>query len=117
MPRLNVIILDQIGDDINTFRVALWMDVPLARQVRYAVAGAKSIWTNATTADNTAIASGAVVEKVVTQRVPGGASLPQREQFLQDLWTSYQNQINSYNPWQRSDSTWDGTTWVVQNNG
>jgi len=120
MPRFNVIVLDQTPDDPNTYRFAMWADVPAARQSRYASTSTSttfSAWTSASTADTDALKSGAVVEKVASQRVPAGSSLAQVEAFLQTQWAAYQATVTSYNPWQRYGSTWDGTTWVVTNNG
>ena|SRR6516165_9068191 len=117
MPRLNVIILDQTAEDNNTYHVVLWADVPVARQSRYANPGATSAWSGATAADNTNLQTGIMVESVVTQRIQAGSTLPQIENFLQNLWQQYQNSINSTNLWQRYGSTWDGTTWTILNNG
>lgn len=115
MARLRIIILDRI--DADTYRYALWADVPLARQAVYANVEAKSVWKDATTADNTALQSGAVVETTSSQRVPAGSTLPQIEAFLESRWANFQAEITNNNPWQRYGSTWDGTTWVVLNNG
>jgi len=120
MPRFNVIVLDQTADDPNTYRFIMWADVPAARQSRYAFNSTStnvSAWTSASTADSDAIKSGAVAEKMVTQRVTAGATLAAIEASLQAQWTAYQATVTSYNPWQRYGSTWDGTTWVVTNNG
>jgi len=114
MPRLNIIILEKDSDD---FRFVMWADVPAARQTRYADPNKVSAWSGATTQDNSNLKSGAVVETVVTQRTPSGSSQAQIQNFLQDQWTAYQAQINSYNPWVRYGSTWDGTTWTMVNNG
>jgi|SRR5215472_5169653 len=110
MPRLNVIILTQESGDLT---VALWADVPAARQQFYANPNAKSAWVGATTTDNTNLQNGSVVEQVTTQRVPAGAGIGQIENFLQNLWQNYQNSINTANPWLHYGSTWDGTTWVL----
>ena len=72
MPRLNVIILERDASD-NEFRYALWADVPTVRQTFYANASAKSALLGATTADNTALQNGSVVEQVGSQRVPVGS--------------------------------------------
>jgi hypothetical protein len=117
MPRLNVIVLDQHPDDLNTYRVVLWADVPAARQSHYANASATSAWSGATGADNTNLQNGSVVESVVTQRIPAGSTLPQIEGFLQNLWQQYQTFITNNNLWQRYGSTWDGAIWTVLNNG
>jgi len=121
MPRFNVIVLDQTADDPNTYRFVMWADVPAARQSRYAFTststGNVSAWTGASTSDNDSLKSGAVTERLLTQRVTPGTSLAAIEAFLQTQWTAYQATVTSYNPWQRYGSTWDGTTWVVTNNG
>src|SRR5882757_4442378 len=117
MPRLSLIVLDQTADDQNTYRVALWADVPAARQSFYANANLKSAWINATAADNTALQNGSLTEKVITQRVPSGATLPQIEAALQVIQQSFQAQVTAFNPWVRYGSTWDGTTWTVLSNG
>jgi hypothetical protein len=117
MPRLNVIVLDQHADDLNTYNVVLWADVPAARQSRYADANAKSVWSGATAADNTNLQTGVMVESTFSQRIPAGTTLPQIEAFLQTAWQNFQDRINNTNLWQRYGSTWDGTTWTVLNNG
>jgi hypothetical protein len=111
MPRLNVIVLAQT--DLNTYQFAMWADVPTARQTFYANPNAKSAWVGATAADNTNLQSGAVVENVMTQRVPPGTPLTQIEVFLQNQWQAYQTFITNNNPWVHYGSTWDGTTWTV----
>ena len=113
MPRLNVIFLASEPDDPNTWQAALWADVPVARQNFYANPNAKSAWSGATTADNTNLQTGTVVEKVISQRVPPGTSIAQIETFLQAQWTTYQNAITNTNPWVHYGSTWDGMTWTV----
>lgn len=110
MPRLNVIILTRTPDDLS---VVLWADVPAARQSFYANPNAKSVWSGATTADNTALQNGSVVENQAIQRVPPGATLAQVQAFLQSQWQNYQNYITNYNPWHNYGSTWDGTAWVM----
>src|SRR5262245_1527606 len=114
MPRLNVIILEKDSDD---FRFVMWADVPAARQSRYADPNKVSVWTGATTQDNTDLKAGVFTEKVSTQRIVPGTPMAQIEVFLQNQWSAFQNEINAANPWQRYGSTWDGTTWTVLNNG
>ncbi len=117
MPRLNIIILDKTTEDNNTYRFAMWADVPVARQSHYANATTVSAWIGATAQDNTNLQSGTVVETVTTQRVPSAATLAQIEAFLQSQWSAYQAAVSANNPWVRYGSTWDGTTWTVLNNG
>jgi hypothetical protein len=117
MPRLRVIILERDADT-NGFRYAMWADVPVARQEFYTrPAGTVSVWNDALVADNAALVSGAVAERVSTQRVQGGSTITQIEGFLESRWNDFQAEVNSSNPWQRYGSTWDGTTWTVANNG
>lgn len=114
MPRLRVIVLDKDVNDIgNTYRYALWADVPVSRQTFYANAANKSQWTGALASDNTNLQNGSVAESVSEQRVPTGATLAQVEAFLQTQWTNYQNYITNFNPWAFYGSTWDGTTWTI----
>lgn len=115
MARLRIIVLDRDND--NTYNFLMWADVPAARQSHYANASAVSAWSGAQAADNTALQNGSVVELKTSQRIPTGASLAAIQAFLAAKWTDYQAQINSYNPWQRYGTTWDGTTWTMTNNG
>jgi hypothetical protein len=113
MPRLNVIILSQTLEDLSTYHIALWADVPVARQTFYANAAAKSVWDGATTTDNTNLQNGSVVETVITQRLPPGTPRAQFEALLQTAWQDYQNRITNVNPWSIYGSTWDGSTWSL----
>jgi hypothetical protein len=118
MPRLNVIVLDRPGDDPNTYNYVFWADVPAARQVRYASSTIVSAWTAASSADNANLQSGAVVEQTGVVRHSSGTPLATVEQTLQQDWQAYQAQINTYNPWQRYGSFWDGSSaWTITNNG
>jgi hypothetical protein len=110
MPRLNVIVLTRTPDDVTA---ALWADVPTARQPMYANAAAKSVWSGATAADNTALQNGAVVESVVVQRVPPGSTVATVQAALQVAWQNYQTSITNSNPWNYYGSTWNGTAWTV----
>src|SRR6266516_819663 len=113
MPRLRVIILEQPPDNASAYKYVLWADVPVVRRSFYANANAKSAWTGATTADNTALQDGSVAEEVSIQSVPIGTSLIQVENFLQARWQAFQDKITSSNPWLHYGSTWDGVTWTV----
>lgn len=113
--RFRIIILDQPDGNPEEYNVVFWADVPAARQVYYANAATVSAWKDANGTDLSNLQSGAVVERVGRYHRTPGQSLAQIEASLQSLWTSYQAQINSYNPWQRYGSTWDGSTWVITN--
>lgn len=99
------------------FRYALWADVPAARQSRYANALATTEVADVTAGELSALQSGAVVEKVEEARWPSGTTVAQMQTFLQARFADYQAQITAANPWQRSGTSWDGTTWSVTNNG
>jgi hypothetical protein len=112
--RLRVIILDRTSPaDGARIRAALWADVPAGRQAYYADSGAVSAWRDAQAGDNTAIASGAMVERVVTLQLAPGESLATVRGAAQAAWTDWQNQVTTDNPWARYGSTWDGTTWAA----
>jgi hypothetical protein len=117
MPRLRVIILNETADDPDTYNVLFWADVPTARQSHYADPNKVSAWLNATTADNDALKSGAVVEQQGIARHAQGTGMTAIQAFLQQRWQDYQTFITNSNPWQRFGSTWDGATWTVLNNG
>lgn len=111
MPRLRIIILAQ--DDPRTFSYVLWADVPVTRQSFYTNAGAVSTWRDALPADNAALASGAVVERVDKMIVPPGTTLAQARAQLEINWQSFQDLITNRNPWARYGTIWDGTTWTA----
>lgn len=113
MPAKRIIILEKTSDTPLIFRYALWADVPAARQSFYASPGAVSAWKDASGAENTAIATGAVAEKIDTVQVTPGTGIAVIELQLQDSWTNYQNLITNTNPWVRYGSLWDGTTWTL----
>src|SRR3990167_4414084 len=117
MPRLSIIILDRPEPtNQRVYRYVLWADVPVARRPFYAaLAGptAVSAWKDALAADDTALQSGSVVEKVDTIQVPAGATLAEIRGFLETRWANYQAFITSLNPWQRYGTTFDGSTWTA----
>ncbi len=110
MPSKRIIILEQ--QDTNTYRYAMWADVPAARQVFYADANAVSAWKDAQTADNTALQNGSVVERTAIFSVPATDSLNAIKARLQDLWTAFQNDVTNNNHWSKYGTFWDGTSWT-----
>ena len=96
-----------------TYNVAFWLDVPTARQPFYAATGAVSRWTGALTTDNTAIATGAMVEKIILYQPDAAKTLAQIQADLQAMWTVFQNQITALNSWAHYGSVWDGVTWTM----
>lgn len=105
MPSKRAIMLDVAGQVV---RVALWADVPAARQSNYATA-AVSAWVGAAADENTAIQSGVVAEKIVF--VPTDGGVPTMQKVIQDLWQYWQNDVNSINAWKYQGTVWDGTLW------
>jgi len=113
MPSKRVIVLDQLPQPGNIFRVALWADVPAARQSFYANPDLKSAWSGAQAADNTALQNGSVTERVEIYNAAAGKTLAQIKTDLQNLWTAFQSYVNSYNPWSRYGTFMDNTnTWT-----
>jgi hypothetical protein len=110
MPAKRIIILEQ--SDAQTYRFALWADVPVPRQPFYANPAAVSAWSGAAAGDNTALKNGSVVESTGTINVPIGEALAPSQARLIALWTAYQAAVTSGNQWARYGSFWDGTTWT-----
>lgn len=112
MPRLKIIILERTAPE--TYRYALWADVPAARQPFYAIAQAAftSQWKDATAGDTTNFRNGSVAEKVDTIQVPPGSTVAQVKTFLQARWAEWQAAVTARNDWPFYGTTWDGTTWV-----
>jgi hypothetical protein len=112
MPRLRIIVLDQLPQPGSVYRVALWADVPAGRQSFYASPTRVSAWTAALAADNTALQNGSVTERVEVYNAAPGKNLAAIKLDLQSLWTTFQAAITAFNPWSHFSTTWDGTTWV-----
>ncbi len=108
MPAKRAIILDRL--EPGRFRVALWADVPAARQQFYAKGGAVSAWTGASAAENTAIATGAVAERVQDIAASSGATVATLRTLIQQAWQAFQDEITQENPWNRYGAFWDGVT-------
>jgi hypothetical protein len=100
---------DSPGADIE-IRVALWADVPVSRQPFYARAGAVSAYRNATNAENTAIASGALAESVQVIPRPAGTTNAQLRNAVEQALTAWQAYVTSFNPWARYGSSFDSAT-------
>lgn len=111
-----VIVLEQVNTSPLMFRYAMWADVPTARQPFYAAqqVGMVSAWKDAAPADNTALQSGSVVEKIDTVSVPPGTTLVQVEAALQAQWVTWNATIQAANPWVRYGSFMDASNaWTL----
>jgi hypothetical protein len=118
MPRLRAIVLDSPDQQASraNFRIALWADVPTARQKFYAAqvtATTVSAWIDALTGDNTAIRNGSVVERVVMYEPDTAKTAGQMEADVAVIWTAFQATVTGLNTWPNYGSTWDGTTWTI----
>lgn len=108
-----VIVIEQ---DRDGWRLALWAAVPSGREQFYASAGAKSAWPGASSAENAEITAGRVVERLVVPDFDAALSLAQKQAAAQALWTVFQADVASRNPWRRAGSSWDGTSWTITDN-
>ena len=109
MARFKVIVLEKRGDKLH---YAMWADVPAARQAFYADADKVSAWKDALPADNAALQSGAVVEKLGYIDLPGAENMTVVRSLLASAWNDFQSDVTANNLWRRYGSTWDGTSWV-----
>lgn len=109
-----IIILERtdIPSDLN-FNVLFWADVPAARQSFYANPTATSQNKQATAGELSALQSGAIVEKVQKFNFLAGTPIATIQAALIDAFNTYQTYINTYNPWVRYGTKWDGTTWTM----
>ena len=115
MPRLRIIVLD--SPDVSqtaraNFRLALWADVPVARQRFYAGAQNVSAWKDATLQDTQNLQNGLVAEQVVTYAPDTTRTLPQMEADAIAIWTAWQDRITNFNKWPNYGSTYEGSSWA-----
>lgn len=108
-----IIVLEQVGLPSDaSYRAALWLDVPAARQSFYANPAATSAVIGITTSELDAIKAGAVVEEVVTAQRPTGGTLGQLRTLLENEHARAQATLTAQNPYNRYGTFWDGTTWT-----
>jgi hypothetical protein len=98
MPRLRVIALEKTGP--NTYRYALWADVPTARQQFFASTSIMSVYKFATSGDIANLQSGAYVEYVGQVEVGSTQNMTQIQAILDATQQSFQNGITNNNRWQ-----------------
>ena len=102
-----IIILDQTGmpSDLN-YRVAFWLDVPVARQPYYANPAAVSTVKSITAPELTALRDGVVVEVVEVIPALVGASLAAVKQAARNRMTDLQRDFNRDNTFNRYGTRW-----------
>lgn len=97
MPRFQAICLEKSGP--NTFKFAIWADVPATRQLFYANPNATSAWKNASTGDIANLQSGAVVERIYKFDVSSTDTVATVEAAMAGTAAQVQLDVNNFNPW------------------
>lgn len=98
-----------------SWRVALWADVPVARQPFYADPNKVSAWKDAAAGELTNLRNGSVAEKVQDIDFDQVQTNPQKMATAQALQVAWQAEVNARNDWPRYGSFWDGTVWTFTN--
>lgn len=108
-----IIILDRTGlpSDQN-YRVAFWLDVPVARRPFYANASAVSQVRDATQAEIDAIRAGSIVEEIIEVPAVAGVGQAGLLAAMVNRYTLRQTEFTARNPWARYGSYWNGTSWT-----
>jgi hypothetical protein len=113
-----IIILDRVGyPSDDAFRVAFWLDVPVARRPFYANAAFVSAVAGTQAPDVTeqaALEEGAVTEVVEVVSFLAGAKLTDIRQELIRRHTRIQAEVTDKNLWARYGTFWDGTAWTAR---
>lgn len=92
-----VIILGvSLSNPFNTATAVFWYPVTQANTQRPQAGG--SVWAGASTAENTAIQNGTVIEESQSFQIPTGLTLAQAEAILLQYWTTRNAQINGFGP-------------------
>jgi hypothetical protein len=92
--------------DQLTYQVAFWY--PISSQAQTKTNG--SIWTGATTAENTAIQNGSVLEEVEPFNFPGSTTLGTIKDTLSSRWVTRNSQIAGVGPNQYVGIFFDSST-------
>lgn len=106
-----IIILEHLRSDVNTVQYVLWAVVPPTRKLFYADPNAVSAYRDTTPSEIIAIQDGSVTEKIFSIQVKEGTTKPQLKSLLESLWSKYQDEISTINPWKNYGTSWDGTVW------
>lgn len=89
---------------------ALWAPVPTPAQPQFAQAGKVSAWTLASTAQNDAIASGAIAERIRVLPTQGLTDQQIRD-LLQAEWATFNDGIDDLGIWPLVNNVWNGILW------
>lgn len=108
-----IIILERLPSERISYRYAMWVDVPLSQQVRYADPDKESRYADITADELALLRTGEVLEVVETFERETGTTLAQIIAMLEARWTQLQSQITNQKVWDRYGTSWDGDTWDV----
>lgn len=112
-----IIVLRRTRFAPNTeYEVAFWLDTPAGRQSLIANPQATSRVKTATAPELAAIQSGAIKERVDRIPVPEGTGLAAMQGILAGMHAQFQTEWTDDKTLDRYNSSWDGTTWTMQNN-
>lgn len=98
------------------YRVAFWLDTPSGRESLLANASLNSQVKTVTGPELSALRAGTVREFVTTVPVVQGSGLAQIQSDLQAMHVALQAAWTADATFDRYNSSWDGTTWTMQNN-
>lgn len=98
------------------YRVAFWLDTPSGRESLLANPAFKSQVKTVTGPELSALQAGTVREQVLTIPVVQGSNLAAIQSVLQAMHSSLQTAWTNDTTLDRYNSSWDGTSWTMQNN-
>lgn len=110
-----IIILERTGEpsDLN-FTVIFWLTIPATRKAFFAKESATSIYKDATPDEIKAIQEGTIQELVINVSYPSKTPLSEITSELTAKFNEQQINLNTYNPFVRYGTFWDGTNWTNQ---
>lgn len=121
MRRIIVLEMEPRDDSGVHVRYALWATVPVPRQSfwqhRQGAAFTSSVADGSVSTDEqTALQTGAVVERTVESEWPPGTTISFVQNVLKQAAVDWQSFVNSYNPWVRYGTFFDDSTntWTVK---
>jgi hypothetical protein len=107
-----IIVLERTTNNFLGYKYALWADVPIQRQIKYANTGAVSAYSDISPTELSDLRAGKFTEAVSQGSWPSGTTLNTIKSELQDVWQKFQISVSGNNPWDRYGTNWDGTTWI-----
>src|SRR5262245_60372719 len=109
-----IIVLEKATTLDRGFRLVLWARPPVARQPYWKlIAPARSTWSGASQAENDEITNGQVVESVEVMAFDQDKTMPELQAAAEARWVAWNDYVQTFNPWRRYGSFWDGATWTL----